>query len=89
VQAHSVRPLPAFDRIYLIFLFRQPGSFGRNQAKQWWAVRLQGIANFAEAVTARTKVGQRFAAPVLADLRGKGLCGKDFYDQKQIIMLQF
>jgi hypothetical protein len=46
-------------------------------------VRQQGIANFAEAMAGGNEVGQKFAAQVLTDLRGEGLCGKDFYDKSK------
>ena len=83
------RPLPAFSfRLYLFYvliknrlfhlyaLLRQQKSFGRNRVKQWWPVRLQGIANIC-----RSEAMQLFAAPVLPDLQGKG------YERKEASLL--
>ena len=55
----------------------QQVSFGRNQVKQWWPVRRQGIAIFAEGQARVSEAGQLFAAQVLPDLQRKGQCGKE------------
>jgi hypothetical protein len=66
-RTSQCRIFSVFTVCDLIF-FRQQISFGRNQAKQWWPLRLQGIAILAEAGPERTKVRQDFAAQVLVDL---------------------
>jgi hypothetical protein len=54
---------------------RQQISFGRNQAKQWWPLRLQGIVTLAEAQGLSERKWGKILQPRLVDLSKKDSFG--------------
>jgi hypothetical protein len=60
-----------FTLILICDEIRQTNSFGRNQAKLWWVVRLQGHTTFAKRWLGES--GQFLRPQVLPDLQRKGL----------------
>ncbi|GAA3968044.1 hypothetical protein GCM10022210_16110 [Mucilaginibacter dorajii] len=56
---------------------RRQNSFGRKRAKQYGAVRWQGIGVFAAG--GNVSEGKIIPAQVLSVLQGKGPCGKEAF----------